>query len=297
MKRRMLALLLALVLCVALVGCKKDDKKAPTREPLPVTGKLNVAVLQIGKADAIVVTTENKTMVIDTGETDDGGKVLNYLTDLGVTSVDHLIITHYDRDHVGGASRILNFMEVKQVIRPDYVGERDEYQTLLDDMAALETPDTVLPAGSDDMVFMVDDVEVTIDVPQKTMYTNNDGLQQDNDFSLVVTLRHGAKVFLLAGDCEDARLAELVTAKKDWRADFLKLPYHGNYTQLTASFLTKVHPLYAVACDSAKNPMAAETVSILQSMEATVYGTKDGTVVCQSDGTNLVVTQQPDSGK
>lgn len=295
MKWRVFALLLAIVLCFSLVGCSDRGEETKTREPLPVTGKLTVAVLQVGKADAIVVTTTTKTMVIDCGETDDGGKVLNYLGEIGVTTVDHLIITHYDRDHVGGASRLLNFMEVKQVIRPDYVGEREEYTALLADMEALETPDTVLAAGSEDMVFMLDDVEVTINVPQKTAYTNNDGLQQDNDFSLVVTLRHGAKTLLFAADCEDARLAELIVSGQNWQADFLKLPYHGNYTQLTASFLSKVNPLYAVACDSAKNPMADETLGVLLGLETQVFATKDGSVICESDGASLAVTQRNDS--
>lgn len=292
MKLRILALLSVLILCFSLVGCTGDGEGGTTREPLPVTGKLTVAVLQVGKADAIVVTTETKTLIIDAGESDDGGKVLNYLEDLGRTAVDHLLITHYDRDHVGGADRVLNFSEVKQVIRPDYVGEREEYDTFVTNVADLGVTDTVMAAGSEDMVFMMDDVEVTVNAPQKAAYTNSEGVQQDNNFSLVVTLRHGSQTLLFTGDCEDMRLAELITSDKNWAADFLKVPYHGNYTQLTAGFLGKVNPTYAVVCDSAKNPIADETLATLVGMNAQVYQTMNGTVLCESNGATLTVTQQ-----
>lgn len=290
--KKVFALLLAALLCFGLVGCKTEPD-VPALEPLPVTGKLEVAVLQIGKADAIVITTETKTMVIDTGEADDGGKVINYLNEKGITSVDYLLVTHYDRDHVGGADRVLNFVEVKEVIRPDYVGVREEYETFLYSMSELQVKDTAIKPGSADMTFMMDDVEVMVNAPAKSEYVDDEGVQLDNNFSLVVRLRHGAKVLLFTGDCEDLRLAELITSKQNWRADFLKVPYHGNYTEMTTSFLAKVVPQYAVICDSDKNPAAAETLSLLDGMEAQVFQTLNGTVICQSDGANLVVTQQP----
>ncbi len=288
--KRLLAILLS---CLILLtgGCRP---KAPTHgaeTPLPVTGNVEVAVLSIGKADAIVITTQNKTVVIDTGESDDGGKVLNYLNEKGRSVIDLLIVTHYDRDHVGGADRLLNFAEVKQVIRPDYVGVREEYDLFLQTVQDLQVPDTALPCGGEDVVLTVDDVEFTINSPLKSEYLNSDGVQQDNDFSLVVRMRHGAKAFVFAGDAEDARLAELVVSKKNWKADFLKLPYHGNFTDLTSTFFQMVQPDYAVACDSDKNPMAAETVAALATLGCKHYATRNGTVVCQSDGVTLTVTQ------
>lgn len=289
-------LIAILTLCTLLFagGCRPADTPKNTEPPLPVTGDVEVAVLSIGKADAIVITTENKTVVIDAGETDDGGKVLNYLNEKGRSVIDLLIITHYDRDHVGGAERLLNFAEVKQVLRPDYTGVREEYDTFLSTVQALEVEDTALPCGGEDVTLTVEDVELTVNSPLKDTYTNDEGIQQDNDFSLVVRMRHGAKVFVFAGDAEDTRLAELIVSKKNWNADFLKLPYHGNFTELTASFLNLVQPDYAVACDSDKNPMAAETAAALTTLGCKQYATRNGTVVCHSDGVTLTVTQ---SGK
>lgn len=290
MMKRLLVFLAAVCLLWPLGGCKKVTPP-PAVTPLPVTGEVEVAVLSLGKADAIVLTTATKTVVIDTGETDDGGKVLNYLNEKGRGVIDCLIITHYDRDHVGGADRLLQYTEVKQVIRPAYEGVREEYEAFLASVRKLAIPDNPLPCGGADFTFTVDDLHITINSPLKSSYVNADGVQQDNNFSLVVRARHGAKTFLFAGDAEDPRLAELVTSDADWSADFLKLPYHGNFTALSSSFFEKVRPTYAVACDSEKNPMATETAAALAVLGCKTYATANGTVVCRSDGATLTVTQ------
>ena len=291
--KRILTFLCALCLLLPFCGCKKQETPPPAVTALPVTGAVEVAVLSLGKADAIVITTASKTVVIDAGEIDDGGKVLNYLNEKGRSVIDYLIITHYDRDHVGGADRLLNFAEVKQVIRPDYDGVRDEYITFLDSISGLGIPDTALASGSDDLSITVEDLHLTINSPLKSSYVNAEGVQQDNNFSLIIKAQHGAKTFLFAGDAEDERLAELITSETNWQADFLKIPYHGNFTELSSGFFQRVKPAYAVACDSDKNPMATETAAALTLLGCKTYSTMNGTVVCTSDGANLTVTQLP----
>lgn len=290
--KRIAALCLAALISLCLCACTGGGN-TNTRETLPVTGSLTVAVLQIGKADAIVIHTDNHAMLIDTGESDDGGKVLNYLNEKGISRVDYMLITHYDRDHVGGADRILHYMEVGQIIRPDYVGEREEYDIFVADIAELGISDRVMAAGSDDLTFMLDDVQVTVNTAAKTTYTNSSGVVQDNNFSLVTRLHHGNQVLLFTGDCEDDRLAELIASDADWSADYLKVPYHGNATKLTATFIKRVNPTYAVICDSKKNPPDEATLTALA--RAQVFCTREGTVVAVSDGKSIQMTQlEPD---
>lgn len=291
--KRVVSFLCAVCLLLPFCGCKKQETPPPAVTALPVTGEVEIAVLSLGKADAIVITTATKTVVIDAGEIDDGGKVINYLNQKGRNVIDHLIITHYDRDHVGGADRLLNFSEVKQVIRPDYDGVREEYSIFLDSVSGLEIPDIALAPGSEDYTLTVEDLHITINSPLKSAYVNAEGVQQDNNFSLIIKAQHGAKTFLFAGDAEDERLAELITSETNWQAEFLKIPYHGNFTELSAAFFQRVKPSYAVACDSDKNPTADETKAALAVLGCKTYGTMNGTVVCKSDGTTLTVTQLP----
>ncbi|MDO4555742.1 MAG: MBL fold metallo-hydrolase, partial [Lachnospiraceae bacterium] len=63
---------------------------------------LTVTILKVGKADAIMIQTEDKVMMIDTGEEDDKDKLAIFLKQENISKVDYLIITHFDKDHVGG---------------------------------------------------------------------------------------------------------------------------------------------------------------------------------------------------
>ena len=56
--------------------------------------------LKVGKADAIVLESGGRAMVIDTGEEDDGQELVDFLKNRNISLVDVLIITHYDKDHV-----------------------------------------------------------------------------------------------------------------------------------------------------------------------------------------------------
>ena len=70
-------------------------------------GKLTVDILKIGKADAIILRTQNHCVLVDAGEEDDGEEILSHLRTLGVTRLDCLILTHLDKDHIGSAAQIL----------------------------------------------------------------------------------------------------------------------------------------------------------------------------------------------
>ena len=60
--------------------------------------------------------TEEHTVVIDTGETEDAGTILDVLSDYHRDSIDLLVISHYDKDHVGGAAELMNSLTVHRVI-------------------------------------------------------------------------------------------------------------------------------------------------------------------------------------
>ena len=66
-------------------------------------------------------------MVIDTGEEDDGPDLVEFLQKRSIRELEALIITHYDKDHVGGADTLLEHIPVKKVYVPEYVGTGSEY--------------------------------------------------------------------------------------------------------------------------------------------------------------------------
>lgn len=97
-----------------------------TASAAPALSPLTVVILKVGKADAIILQTDDKVMLIDTGETDDGEEIVHFLKSRGITSIECMIITHYDKDHVGGACEALGAFNVKRILLPNYEGTNQE---------------------------------------------------------------------------------------------------------------------------------------------------------------------------
>lgn len=284
------AALLAAVCAIPAAGCVSGGsmQQSSTTEPDPraVTGEVKITAFNVGKADALVVQSQNSVTVIDAGNKGDGKYIDKYLSAQGIDTVDRMIITHFDKDHVGGASRVVNKLKVKEVIVPDYTSEIDEYRNFIEKTEETETPVTVLAAGSD-YYFEADDIAATIYAPMKTDY----GKDEENDFSLALYMQHGEKTFLFAGDAEDARQQELMDLKLG-TVDFLKFPYHGNYMKTTEAFLDAFKPKCTIVCCSEKEYADPSTVDTLQKRGIETYYTCDGTVTVVSDGKQLTCSQE-----
>ena len=272
----------ALLLCLALLaGLLAGCGQATAVEPLTVT------LLSIGKADAIVLRCEDETMVIDAGETDDGKTLVNFLAWQDVQRVDVLVITHFDKDHVGGAARLVKKLEVGRVLLPDYEGQNEEYAAF---MAELEDQGLAPERLSKAVRFSLGAAEVLVE-PPASYPADYTGDSADNDLSLITTVTHGSQRLLFAGDAEKTRLAEWLAQETRQPCGFLKVPHHGDYNKTLPELIEAVQPQYAAICDSDKNPAEQRTIALLEREGAAVYETKDGEIVVVSDGRSLSVSQ------
>ncbi len=261
-------------------GCQFNTAKQETNIP-EVTGDFEIHIMQSGQADAIILTTENHSVLIDCGEKDDGDDIVKYLNENDTNRIDYMFITHFDKDHVGGFPEVTESIDADNIIVPDYKGTNKEYQEYLE---ALSDNNLCSAALTEDMSFVLDDCLFEVKPPQKTSY---DG---DNDFSLVISVTHGNNKFLFAGDAEKKRLSEIMKTFKGGY-DFLKVPHHGRYNSLTKSFFEWARPEYAVITDSKKNPAEDKTLAGLDNINCKIYQTKDGSVSILSDGMEITIIQ------
>ncbi|MEG2118908.1 MAG: MBL fold metallo-hydrolase, partial [Pseudoflavonifractor sp.] len=211
--------LLCLMICALLPGCKTT-----VPEPQHIL-PMQVSLLRVGKADAIVLQAGEETLVIDAGEEEDGEELVTFLTNQGIQRVDTLIITHFDRDHVGGADTVVEELEIGQVFLPAYEGSSTEY---LDFMEALKEK-SILPKNLTEPVeFTFGDASVLVEPPLS--YEVPGKLAEiDNNFSLITTVVHGEKRFIFAGDAEKQRIRHWLEEGTVAPCDFLKMPHHGVY--------------------------------------------------------------------
>ena len=247
-----------------------------------------VTLLKVGKADAIIVQAGAQTMVIDAGEEDDGEKLVSFLEDQGCTKVDTLIITHFDKDHVGGADTLVESVEIGQVLLPDYQGSGTEYQ---DFTSALAERGIVPQRLTAPFAFDLGEASVLVE-PPLSYAVKDDEKEIDNNFSLITTVTHGENRLLFTGDAEKRRLREWLSGESAQNYNFLKVPHHGAYNKALDELLETVRPEYAVVCSSEKNPADQETLALLEQYQVSTFQTKDGNITVLSDGKRLEVSQK-----
>lgn len=247
---------------------------------------LRTTLLKVGKADAIILQSGDETMVIDAGEEEDGEEIAVFLKNCGVSYIDTLIITHFDKDHVGGADTLIEMIGAGEVFLPDYQGDSTEY---LDFMNALDEKDLVPHRLSEAVEFELGDASVLVEPP--ISYTAGNTAEVDNNFSLITTVVHGENRLLFMGDAEKQRIREWITSGTSADCDFLKVPHHGVYNMALKELIEAVTPEYAAICSSKKNPADEKTLEALKQKNVKTFQTKDGDIVVISDGKNLKCSQ------
>lgn len=101
------------------LGLSPKPRKHQTTEDIVETSEYFVSYLDVGQGNSTFVKLpDGRTMLIDGGDISYGEIVSNYLKDYGVTTIDYLIATHSDSDHIGGLSYILDNYDVKNIYRP-----------------------------------------------------------------------------------------------------------------------------------------------------------------------------------
>lgn len=85
------------------------------------TSKLNIFYLNVGQADATLITIGKEVMLIDSGNKTDGPYITQFLKAQGINKINYLIETHSDSDHSGGMSTIVENFEITKMYMPQNV--------------------------------------------------------------------------------------------------------------------------------------------------------------------------------
>lgn len=248
---------------------------------------LQVCFLKVGKADAIVLIEAGKCLVIDTGEDDDGADIAQYIKAHGITAIDVLIITHYDKDHIGGAERLINEFKIERAILPDYAPNSPLYDALINALGGVSTSVERLDKPVE-FVFASSTVKVE---PPSEYPQPNAGKETDNDSSLITTVVHGENRLVFMGDAEKDRIRDYIDTGNTQVCDLIKMPHHGNYNKALKELIERLSPQYAIICSSDKNPAESRTLDLLNDCGCRTYETRTGNVTVISNGNKLTIRQ------
>ena len=175
---------------------------------------LRVDFLNTGNSDAILLRMDATVILVDTGESDDYPTISRRLTEYGIDTIDHLIISHYDNDHIGTIAQILQYYTVKNLYMPDYVRDSSLYRRM---MSTLEVTDGVtVHRPTEDLRIELSYGSLWINPtklyePGVTLGSDDAHALEENNYSLITSVYFGDISILLAGDAEQDRITEFMT--------------------------------------------------------------------------------------
>lgn len=285
---------LALLCAACLTGCAGVNQEGPARLAPAERGEtLEVFFFDCGKADSMLLRQGEHAMLIDAATDKEGSHVLARLQEEGIKRLDVLLITHEDKDHVGGADHVLRALDVERVYMGE-IGETSKQLQQFDEALGEKGMAAVSLAAGDH--FMLGSAQVTVIGPV------GGGIREENDTSLVLRVAFGETAFLFTGDAEKLSLAEMLAApgaRQNLSAQVLKVPHHGQAESVSAAFFEAASPEIAVIpCRRGTKDELPEAavVNALERTGAKVCVTGDGEVKVVSDGSRLTLTTRPPRG-
>jgi competence protein ComEC len=201
-------------------------------------------------------------------------------------SLDLVILTHADDDHIAGLIPVLERYRVGQVLDSGYEHDSPMYNRWLELISEKEIPGHLARAGM--RIETGDGVELMVlhPGPELMKYTDADA----NNNSVVARLVMGQVSFLLPGDIEEAAENVLVASGQQLASTVLKAPHHGGDTSSSAAFLNAVNPELVVVSVGADNrfghpsPQVLERLEDLVGEERVLRTDERGTIEVVSDG-------------
>ena len=263
-----------------------------------------VYIFGFESADAILITTENYVVMIDTGENQHRDYILRHLVERNIYIIDYMIITHFDRDHVGGAHYLIRNLEVRNIIVPNYSRVSRSVERFNEALLYSENTVDVL---TENITISLDDAVFAI-FPSHLSYFSFGGSSdtlthyeednapltpRENDFSIVVHMSHGENNFLFTGDAMAERLSGLLEMEEITNVDFdfLKVPHHGRRNKRSEESIITKDPRYAVITCCFERPTDRRIIEALEYVGAQIFFTRYGGVSVISDGSSLAIKQ------
>lgn len=266
-----------LCLCISLFGCEKNEQHAAARV---AQGELEIYYLDVGQGDAALLRSEEKAMMIDAGNRDDSGMILNELKNLGIDELECIVFTHPHEDHIGSGKAIVQNIDVKKVYMLDGY----------DEGIALDLKDTIKAAGitveeptpGESQSFGECEFSFLGPIKEYTEKNNN---------SICVKVIHGSNSVLFTGDTGRTAEKDLVDSDTDLGADIFQAGHHGSENANSYYLLKQVNPKYAVISCGQDNKYGhpdEAALSRFNDVGAMIYRTDElGTIVVRSDGKEI----------
>ncbi|ETT85254.1 MBL fold metallo-hydrolase [Viridibacillus sp. FSL R5-0477] len=286
------SIFIVLLIAIGLIFELTDSNDSNKSTDQTFTGKASdvlVHIIDIGQGDSILIQSKKENILIDAGNKGAGDEVVAYLQKNNVTTLDAVVSTHPDADHVGGLAEVINSIEVKKVYAPKVSHTTIAYKNFL---TAVKNQGLKITQAKTGVEIQTTEENLSLKfIAPVTTYSQSDL----NDWSAVLLLQNGNNKFLFTGDAEFPAEDDMLAKNLIPQVDVLKVSHHGAEEASSDAFLAKAKPTYAAISVSATNGYGhptAVTLNRLKKVGAKVYRTdKQGNIVFKSTGSEISVKE------
>lgn len=251
---------------------------------------LKVVFLDVGQGDAIYIEAPNgRQMLIDGGP---DAKLLSSLAKVmpfADRSIDMIIATHSDLDHIGGFPLLLDNYKITSIIENGATADTKISTNLEEKISKNKINKIIARRGMHILIDEKKNIYLDILFPDRDV-SNLDS----NDGSIVGKLVYGDNSFMFTGDATiyTENLIEWNEKENTLQSDVLKLAHHGARTSSSVLWLEKVDPGVAIVSagkNNSYNHPHKELLDRLSTLHIPFLSTSEkGNIIFKSDGIKLV---------
>lgn len=250
---------------------------------------LRVVFLDVGQGDSIFIEAPNKKQILIDGGPD--AKVLAQLSKVMPfydRTIDLVIATHNDADHIGGLPLVFDYYKISNFIGNGASSSSSNYKVLKQKIDNNKVDEIVAKKGT--KIILDKENNIYLDI----LFPNMDIAKMDsNDGSIVSRLVYNEDTFLFMGDATvyTENLIKWSTDKSEIESDVLKLGHHGSRTSSSQFWLEEVSPRVVIISAGKNNNYGHPHNEILDRLKLlkipylTTYN--NGNILFKTDGVNL----------
>lgn len=254
------------------------------------TNYLKVAFLDVGQGDSIYIEAPNgKQMLIDGGPNAKLLSSLSKVVPFADRSIDIIVATHPDQDHIGGFPLLLDNYKVTDIISNGAISDSKVFSSLQQKIKENKIKNILARRGMKIILDEKKNIYFDIIFPDRdiTNFESNDG-------SIVGKLIYGKNSFMFTGDATTytENLIGWNENNKTLKSDILKLGHHGSRTSSSIPWLERVSPSLAIISVDKNNKYGhphKEILKRLSDLHIPYLSTADrGNIIFESDGEKII---------